>query len=158
MDTACLRTAPRTVSEGLDFLIGSWDVTGATFDGSAEPKGEVTGEECFTWSEDGSLLIHTWRHERVSCSAETVSAGYEFIDAEPGTARLRSLLFHSLGPFQDDGIPYYGRLDGERVVLTGPLRVTRTLAYDGAVTVESELPVSRDRWVTTEHCILTRLP
>ncbi|MFI6478683.1 DUF1579 family protein [Nonomuraea sp. NPDC050663] len=140
----------------LDFLLGTWNLTGSTVEGPMGPSVPITGSETFEWMEGGFFLVHRWQSTFEAGGVSVVDTGYEFLDYEPGTARYRTHFFNSLGPYDHDASKYHGGFEGEALVVTGPARIVRTPGQDGSITVESLVQIGDDEWAPIMTYILTR--
>lgn len=145
--------APDPALRRLDFLVGSWDLSGK-LDGG--PGGTLRGTESFAWLDGGFFLVRRWESRFETAGRRTADAGYEFYDADPATGGYRTLFFGSLGPYSEVGSRYTGDFDGPALVLTGPARLTRTPDGGATVRYDGDLPDGAGGWRPWMRATLTR--
>lgn len=148
---------PDPALKRLDFLVGTWKLTGSTVEGPMGPAGEISGEETYEWMEGGFFLVHHWHGTFEVGGTQVVEAGYEFYDYDPETGRYRTHFFNSLGPYDGEGSRYYGGFESDALVVTGPARITRTPNADGTITVDSDVAAGDDQWIPIMRTTLTRI-
>jgi hypothetical protein len=140
----------------LDFLVGSWELTGELEAGPAGPGGTISGVETFEWMEGGFFLVHRWDGSFDMGGNTMVDTGYEFYDYDPENKSYRAHFFNNLGPYDKAGSKYVGDFDGDALVLTGPARISRRPAGDGVITYDADLPDGEGGWTPWMHAKLTR--
>lgn len=149
---------PDPALKRLDYLVGTWQMTGRTEDGPAGPGADMSSVETFEWMEGGFFLIHRWEGGFEVGGVQVVDTGYEFFDYDPAAGQYRTHFFNSFGPYDLEGSKYTGDFDGDALVVTGPARITRTMNADGTITCDSHMPDGNGGWIAFMHATLTKLP
>jgi hypothetical protein len=141
----------------LDFLVGTWELTGTTEAGPLGPPSKIQGTETFEWMEGGFFLIHQWKSSFDSGDQQMVDSGYEFFDYAPETGKYRTHFFNSLGPYDEQGSHYQGEFDADALVLVGPARFVRKPNPDGSIRYDCDFPGEDGSWTPFMHCTLTKI-
>lgn len=149
---------PHPSLKRLDFLTGTWKMTGRTLDGPMGPGADMSGEETFEWMDGGFFLVHRWTGSFAVGGAQVLDTGYEFYDHNPATDQYRTHFYNNFGPYDPAGSLYEGTFEGESLVVIGPARIIRTLNADGTITCDSDVPDGEGGWIPFMRATLTPVP
>lgn len=141
----------------LDFLVGTWALTGRFQSVPGGPVGEARGEASFSWLAGGFFLVHHWSGTFDVDGGHTIDAGYEFYDYIPGTRMYRAHFYTNLGGYDEVASKYLGEFDGTGLVLAGPVRTTRRPNPDGTLSYRIDLPAEAGQWVPWLRARLVRI-
>lgn len=142
----------------LDFLVGTWKLSGMTEEGPMGPPSQLSGTETFEWLEGGFFLVHRWTGAiDMGPAGSMPDVGYEFFDYDPVTEKFRSHYFSSFGPYDEKQSHYEGHVDGERLELIGPARFVRVLTAEGTITYDCDFPGPDGTWIPFMHATLTKV-
>jgi hypothetical protein len=120
------------IHEQFDFWVGDWEVK--------NEAGELLGTNKIEKLEEGCLLAETWQ-------GANNSSGRSLNYYQPDTHTWHQLWISSTGQI----LELEGRLEGEKMVLTGPLKLDAEVPYRNQI---SWTP-NPDGTVTQEWAILT---
>jgi|SRR5690349_4531539 len=142
----------------LDYLVGTWKLSGMTEEGPMGPPAQMTGTETFEWLPGGFFLVHHWEGSIDMGARGTMpDVGYEFFDYDPETSKFRSHYFSSFGPYNEEQSHYVGDFDDDKLVLVGPARYVRSLQEDGTIKYDCDFPLPDGNWVPFMHATLTKV-
>lgn len=155
-DTEFQMPTPDPALKRLEFLVGTWELTGRLEAGPAGPAGEISGRESFEWLDGGFFLVHRWEGAMTFGGNAMADSGYEFFDYVPATGTYRTRFFNNLGPYDESGSTYAGGFEGDALVVIGPARITRVPDGPDTITYEGDLPDGDGGWIPWMHATLTR--
>lgn len=156
-DTPMGAPPPDPALKRLDFLVGTWKLTGTTVAGPMGPPAELSGTETFEWMAGGYFLVHRWDGLFAHGQDTMVDAGYEFFDYDPETGKYRSHFFNSGGPYDPRDSHYEGDFDGNALVLVGPARFVRRHEDDDTIRYDCDFRGGDGSWTPFMHAKLTRI-
>ncbi|MBM2620142.1 DUF1579 family protein [Actinoplanes sp. LDG1-06] len=141
----------------LDYLVGTWKMSGVTEEGPMGPPAQMGGTETFEWLEGGFFLVHRWEGYIDGPMGKMPDVGFEFFDYDPESGKFRSHYFSSFGPYHPEQSHYVGEFDGDKLVLVGPAKYVRELQADGTIKYDCDFPVGPDQWVPFMHAKLEKV-
>ncbi|GIJ76580.1 hypothetical protein Xph01_10120 [Micromonospora phaseoli] len=142
----------------LDFLVGTWRLSGKTEVGPMGPPAELSGTETFQWLSGGYFLVHHWDCViDMGAAGRIPDVGYEFFDFDSETRKYRTHYFSSFGPFNEEQSRYVGDFEDGRLVLVGPAKYVRQASDDRTISYDCDFPAPDGTWVTFMHATLTRV-
>ncbi|MFI7544662.1 DUF1579 family protein [Actinoplanes sp. NPDC049599] len=142
----------------LDYLVGTWKLSGMTEEGPMGPPAQMSGTETFEWLPGGFFLVHHWEGAIDMGPRGTMpDVGYEFFDYDPETSKFRSHYFSSFGPYNEEQSHYVGDFEDDKLVLVGPARYVRALQEDGSIKYDCDFPLPDGTWVPFMHATLTKV-
>ncbi|GAA3944896.1 DUF1579 family protein [Actinoplanes auranticolor] len=142
----------------LDYLVGTWKLSGMTEEGPMGPPAKMTGTETFEWLPGGFFLVHHWEGSiDMGPRGAMPDVGYEFFDYDPETSKFRSHYFSSFGPYNEEQSHYVGDFEDDKLVLVGPARYVRALQEDGSIKYDCDFPLPDGNWVPFMHATLTKV-
>ncbi|MER5337043.1 DUF1579 family protein [Micromonospora sp. NPDC002717] len=142
----------------LDYLVGTWKLSGKTEAGPMGPPAELSGTETFEWLEGGFFLVHRWNCAMdLGPAGKVPDVGYEFFDYDPETQKFRTHYFSSFGPYNAEQSHYIGDFEDDKLVLVGPAKYIRKLNEDGTISYDCDFPLPDGNWVPFMHATLTKV-